>query len=319
MSQAVYLIAYLAIIVFISAVIKRIVHYIRSPLHVRWEIYPVAHDSKRASYGGSYLEEVDWWKKERNVSLIGELKVMIPEILFLKTVWENNRPLWYITYPFHLGLYLTIAFFALLIIGAIAQLSGVAAGPKVPLLMSTVMALTNLIGPVGFILAIIGAAGLIYKRVTSPGLRNYSTFSHFFNLILFIVTMGIAILTWLFIDPTFILARAFIVNLISFNISQINSSLFLLQVLLAVLTIAYIPLTHMSHFFMKYFLYHDIRWGDEPNINTPETDKKIGVVLNYPVSWSAPHIAGHGKETWAEVATFNPVAEPETGKEKVDE
>jgi hypothetical protein len=39
------------------------------------------------------------------------------------------------------------------------------------------------------------------------------------------------------------------------------------------------------------------------------------VVLNYPVSWGAPHIAGHGKTTWAEVATFNPVAEPEDKKE----
>ncbi len=44
-------------------------------------------------------------------------------------------------------------------------------------------------------------------------------------------------------------------------------------------------------------------------------DAKIGVVLNYPVTWSAPHIAGHGKKTWAEVATFNPVAKPESGKE----
>ena len=89
----------------------------------------------------------------------------------------------------------------------------------------------------------------------------------------------------------------------------------MVQVVIGVLTIAYIPLTHMSHFFMKYFLYHDIRWGDEPNINTPKTDAKIGIVLNYPVSWSASHIAGHGKETWAEVATFNPTSEPEEGKE----
>jgi nitrate reductase gamma subunit len=79
--------------------------------------------------------------------------------------------------------------------------------------------------------------------------------------------------------------------------------------------IAYIPLTHMSHFFMKYFLYHDIRWGDEPNVNNPKTESKINVVLNYNVSWSAPHIAGHGRNTWAEVATFNPMAVPEKKKE----
>jgi len=314
MSLLVYLITYLALVVFLVAIIKRVVHYLTNPLHVRWEIYPVAHEGKRASYGGSYLEEVDWWQKERKVSLIGELKVMIPEILFLKAVWENNRPLWFLTYPFHLGLYLTIAFLVLLAVGAIGQLSGSPVGSDSSL-MNAVGALTRLVGPVGFILTIIGALGLIIKRGTDPGLRNYSTTSHFFNLILFTVTMAIALIVWLSIDPAFTMARTFVANLISLDPAKVSSPLFLLQVLLAVLTIAYIPLTHMSHFFMKYFLYHDIRWGDEPNINTPETDKKIGVVLNYPVTWSAPHIAGHGKETWAEVATFNPVAKPEGGKE----
>ena len=314
MSQSIYLITYLAIVVFILASVRRIYKYLSNPIHVRWEIYPVAHDSERASYGGSYLEDVDWWQKERKVSRIGELKVMIPEILLLKAVWENNRPLWYLTYPFHLGLYLTVGFIGLLGIGAILELSSVAFEPET-LIYSIVTALTNVVGPIGFILAIIGAVGLIYKRVTDSGLKNYSTFEHFFNLALFIVTMGLAVLTWLVVDPNFTMARAFIADLISFEMTAISSNLFFLQVLLAVLTIAYIPLTHMSHFFMKYFLYHDIRWGDEPNIGTPKTDEKIGVVLNYPVTWSAPHIAGHGKETWAEVATFNPVAKPEEGKE----
>lgn len=314
MSLFIYLITYVAIAVFILASVKRIYHYVTNPVHVRWEIYPVAHEGKRASYGGGYLEEADWWQKEREVSRIGELKVMIPEILLLKAVWENNRPLWYLSYPFHLGLYLTIGFIGLLGIGAIFELLSAAPEPET-VLYSIVTALTNVVGPVGFVLAIVGAAGLIYKRATDAGLKNYSTFQHFFNLALFIVTMAVAVLTWLIVDPNFTMARTFMANLISFNTAATNSNLFFLQTILAALTIAYIPLTHMSHLFMKYFLYHDIRWGDEPNINTPNTDAKIGLVLNYPVSWAAPHIAGHGKETWAEVATFNPAAKPEEGKE----
>ncbi|MBW1892518.1 MAG: nitrate reductase [Deltaproteobacteria bacterium] len=316
MSTFIYLITYLSIIVFVSAVIKRIVHYITNPIHVRWELYPVPHEAGRASYGGSYLEDVDWWQKERKISRIGELKVMIPEMLFLKAVWENNRPLWYVTFPFHFGLYLTMGFIGLLIVGAGIELFGGIVGLGAGnLIFSAVGALTNFIGPAGFIMAIIGASGLIYKRITDPGLRNYATFEHFFNLCLFVAIFGVAILTWLFADPTFNMARTFVSNLVTFNFAAIASSLFLLQVLLIMVAIAYIPFTHMSHFFMKYFLYHDIRWGDEPNINTPETDAKIGVVLNYPVTWSASHIAGRGKKTWAEVATFNPAAEPETGKE----
>jgi len=311
MSLVVYLITYLSIIIFFMAVVKRSLRYLNNPQHVRWEIYPVAHDAKRASYGGSYLEDVNWWEKSRKKSLVGELKVMIPEIFFLKAVWEHNRPLWYLTYPFHLGLYFTVAFIVLLIIAAIANLT---AGSEMAL-MPLIESLTNIVGPVGFILVIIGALGLIYKRISDPGMRNYSNAEHFFNLILFIVAMVTAIFAWRLADPNFSMARTFLANLISFNLKPVESPLFLFQILLTVLTITYIPLTHMSHFFMKYFLYHHIRWGDEPNINTPKTDKKIGVVLNYPVTWSAPHIAGHGKETWAEVATFNPVARSEKEKE----
>ena len=307
MSLLVYVIAYLAAIVFISAVLYRFVCYVRNPMHLRWELYPVAHEGKRASYGGSYMEEVDWWKKPREISRITELKAMTQEIVLLKAVWDNNRPLWYLTYPFHLGLYLTGAFIALVGVGAIAQLAGIAIGP--------ITTLTKLIGLAGFILGLIGAVGLFCKRMTDPDMRDYSSFGHFFNLALFIITISIGILTWLFVDPTFNMARTFVANFISFNFAPIRSPLFLVQMLLASLLIAYIPLTHMSHFFMKYFLYHDIRWGDEPNVNDPVTQAKIGVVLNYPVTWAAPHIAGHGKNTWAEVATFNPAAEPETEKE----
>ncbi len=304
MSLFVYLITYIGIIIFCAAVLKRIISYINNPPHVRWELYPVAHETgEKAKYGGSYLEEVDWWKKPRKVSKINELKVMIPEILGLKAVHEYNRPLWFVTYPFHLGLYFTIMFMGFLVIGSFAQLFGMEA--------SIIMAIVKFTGPLGFILTICGAAGLLYKRVTDNNLKIHSSFEHYFNLMLFIVTMGLATLSWLFVDPDFIMARTFVAGLISFKLTPVASFLFLLQIIFIVATITYIPFTHMSHFFMKYFLYHDIRWDDKPNINSPETNAKINVVLNYPITWSAEHISGHNKNTWAEVATFNPEAEPE--------
>lgn len=312
MSLLAYIVTYAAIAVFLAAVIKRVVGYMKNPMHVRWELYPVAHEGKRAAYGGGYLEELDWWEKPREVSRIGELKVMIPEILFLKAVWEYKRPLWYVTYPFHLGLYFCVAFIGLLGAGAVLQLAGMPADAP---LMSVVSALTNLVGPAGFVLAFAGAAGLLYKRVRDPELRNYSSFEHYFNLVLFLVTLGVAILCWLLVDPTFAMSRTFTAGLISFKLTAVASPLFILQVLLAMVTIAYIPLTHMSHFFMKYFLYHDIRWGDAPNVNAPRTAAQIGAVLNYPVTWSAPHIRGDGKKTWADVATFIPAVETDAGKE----
>ncbi|KPA15306.1 nitrate reductase gamma subunit [Candidatus Magnetomorum sp. HK-1] len=307
MSIFIYLLGYLAVIVFFVAVIYRIINYVKKPMHVRWELYPVAHEGKRAAHGGSYLEDVDWWQKDRKKSLIGELKVMIPEIFLLKAVWEHNRPLWLPTYSFHLGLYLLCGFLALLHISAFGQIFG--CSESCIALMSP---LTIIMGASGIILCLAGSIMLIHKRLVEPELRKYSGLDHYVNLALFIVSTSVALITWLFIDSQFIMARDFIVNMLKFNFTPVPNNIFGLQMILAFIVIAYIPLTHMSHFFMKYFLYHDIRWGDEPNVNNLKTQAHIGKVLNYPVSWSASHIAGHGKTTWAEVATFNPVAQPES-------
>ncbi|MBI4831703.1 MAG: nitrate reductase, partial [Candidatus Lindowbacteria bacterium] len=116
-----YLITYAAFITFVVAVVVRIYKIETMPVHLRWELYPVAHEGKRAHYGGSYFEEVDWWTKPRHFSLIGELKGMIPEMLFIKALWENNRPLWYRSFPFHFGLYLLIGWAGLLVVGTVAQ------------------------------------------------------------------------------------------------------------------------------------------------------------------------------------------------------
>ena len=67
--------------------------------------------------------------------------------------------------------------------------------------------------------------------------------------------------------------------------------------------VAYIPLTHMSHFVAKFFAYHAVRWNDEPNLPGSEQEEMIKRVLGYPVSWAADHIRGDGKKTWADVAT----------------
>lgn len=246
--------------------------------------------------------------------MMGELSFMVPEILLLRGVWENNRSLWYRSYPFHLGLYLTAAFMGLVFLGGVLELFGFNLGSG-SVIGSIIIALTNVIGPAGFLLAICGAVALFHRRISDSSLREYSSFGHFFSLALFIVVMATAIATWLFADPGFAMARSFAAGLVGMKWSPIPSHLFTAQIVLGAILLAYIPITHMSHFFMKYFLWHDIRWGDEPNIDKPATDRKIGEVLNYPVTWSAPHIAISGKKTWAEIATHNPMAETENTKE----
>jgi len=309
MSQFAYVLTYLGLIVFVLATVRRIVAYKKNPQHLRWELYPVPHEGGgKASYGGSYLEDLEWWKKPREISRIGELSVMVPEMLFLKALWEHNRGLWLVSFPFHFGLYLTFGLVALLVIGAIAQLAGMSADSG---LLALVVGVSVVLGPVAFALTLLGGIGLLYRRMNDANLRNYASPEHRFNLVLFLATMGVALLTWAVADPSFEMARSFIAGLITFDLKEMSSPLFLLQVILAVLTLAYIPFTHMSHFFMKYFLYHDIRWEDKPNVNAPEIDEALGQELGFEPAWSASHIAIPGKKTWAEIATFNPAAEPE--------
>ncbi|MBD3854308.1 MAG: DNA alkylation repair protein, partial [Acidobacteria bacterium] len=135
MTTLVYVIAYLGIVFFLIAVAARFVFWSRMPMHLRWELYPVAHEGGgRAAYGGSYLEESDWWQKKRQVSLLGELKVMVPEILFLVALREHNPKLWTRSFPFHFGLYLVAAATILMMVGGVvaavmpASIGGPAAG-----------------------------------------------------------------------------------------------------------------------------------------------------------------------------------------------
>jgi nitrate reductase gamma subunit len=308
MSIVAYLIAYTAIVVFLGAVVAKIMAYKKLPQHVRWELYPVAHEEgERAKYGGSYYEDVDWWKKERSVSKLGELKVMIPEILLLKGVWEHNKPLWWVSFPFHFGLYLLSAFAGLLITGAILHAAGVSMVPGAGGIAGLVILLTKILGPISYGLCALGAVGLLVRRLTNLELRNYSSMGHYFNLILFIAVLGVATYTWRAIDPEFHQMRGFVYSLLTFKMIKFSSPLMATQMILIFALMAYIPLTHMSHFFMKYFLWHDIRWGDEPNINTPEIDKRIGENLGTAPTWAAEHVHADGKKNWVEVASFNPM------------
>ncbi len=300
-----HLLTYASFITFVVAVALRF-HKINSmPLHLRWELYPVAHEAKKAHYGGSYYEEVDWWTKPREVSLIAEMKGMIPEMLLIKALWENNRPLWYRSFPFHFGLYLLIGWAGLLVLGAIAQMTGLVIDPaSASVIGKGIHYLTFLSGAVGLILATFGAAALLHRRLTDEELDGYTSPSHIFNLAFFLVGLIIALIAFVTVDRSFALARGYIQSLITFRVSTpVGSTSVALQFAFFSLLMAYVPLTHMSHFIAKYFFYHKIRWDDEPNLPGSPMEKKIMAGLSLPMNWAAPHVNADGKKTWADIAT----------------
>ncbi len=97
-----YVLCYLSLGVFLVAVVARAAKLLSLPLHLRWELYPVAHERGKAHYGGSYFEDWEYWKKVRKKSMLGEIKVMAPEILLLEGVRRHNVSQWLRTWPFRL-------------------------------------------------------------------------------------------------------------------------------------------------------------------------------------------------------------------------
>ncbi len=301
-----YIVAYVAIAIFIVAVIARFVMWSKMPLHVRWELYPVAHEAKKAHYGGSYLEESEWWNKPREVSLLGELKVMIPEILFLVALKEHNPKLWIRSFPFHFGLYLVIGCTVVMMgTGLLAAIAPeLIAGGFGDLLRYVILGL----GAVGMALAIFGALGLLQRRLTDPALRDATSGADLFNLVFFIIAFGCAFASFLIVDRDFAITAAFVANLVTFNpvaLPGMDAAFYLPTISAALLSllVLYIPLTHMSHFVGKYFAYHAIRWNDAPNLKGGDQEEAINGMLVRPLTWSASHIKGDGTKRWADAAT----------------
>jgi hypothetical protein len=59
----------------------------------------------------------------------------------------------------------------------------------------------------------------------------------------------------------------------------------------------------MTHMFMKYFMWHGVRWDDTPARFNEGNRKSIASNMKRRVSWQAPHIHGASEQTWADVAS----------------
>jgi len=303
------LLSYLCLAVFALGAAVRVYKQFTLPLHLRWELYPVKHEAgEKAQYGGSYMEELNWWEKERKKSLVNELRFMIPEIFLLRGLREENRRLWNVSFPFHCGLYLLLGTLLLLFIGAIFMVFGLQFAPVSTHHSSFLYYLTILVGFIGLISGTVGTAGLLWRRMTDPELKNYSSFADYLNLFLFLIFFSVSLLAWLFHDPAFNGARAYVYSLLLFGripegMTSEGSFLGRLAVVLSSLLVAYIPFTHMSHMFMKYFMYHSVRWEDTPNLKGGKIEAAIWRNLGFRPTWAAAHIGADGKKTWKEIAT----------------
>ncbi|MFZ5787267.1 MAG: respiratory nitrate reductase subunit gamma [Acidobacteriota bacterium] len=283
---------------FFLGCLYKAVRYATMPMHVRWELYPVAHEKGKVAYGGSYFEDLDWWTKPRHVSKFGEFKTIAEEVLTLKQVHENNPPLWLPSLLFHYGLYLLFALGGVLLVGAVP---GVRELPGMWRLGGGT--LLGVWAGAGLVLGTLGCLGLLVRRLSNPALKNASTPADFLHLWLLLAVFVTSLASLAIADRQLAVAAAFVHGLVTVKPHAALPLVFVPQVVLLGVFLAYLPWSHMTHFFAKYFTWHSVRWDDAPNVGGTTYAAKAQKQLMRPVSWSAPHIKGDGKKTWADVAT----------------
>jgi nitrate reductase gamma subunit len=280
--------AYVALFVFAVGFIWRASRIAKMPVHLRWELAPVPHEKSRASYGGSYLEEFEWWTKPREKSLLNEGFYMFQEIVFLKGVWERNRPLWLWSFPFHFGMYLLVGMVICLVL---TSLGVTFLGP-----------VAQWLGGVGYVFGTVGALGLLAKRFYDPKLKPFAAPSSYFNLVFLaavFVSGGIALSAGDFLASM----TSFVGAFFTANTSVALGTSASVHIALGMLFLVYLPFTYMMHFVAKYFMYHEVRWNDEPIRENAQMQEEVKTLLGQPVTWAALHLGADGKKNWVDIAT----------------
>ena len=305
MAMAVYLALYGGLGFFLAGCLWRIYTYAHTPLHLRWELYPVPHEEPhRVEHGGSYFESGDWWLSPQAVHHRREWTTMLREILFLRGLWEFNRPLWLPSFLFHFGLYLVIAAIGL---GALSILPGALMHSHASAFLSFALVLAcKWAASAAILLILAGALLLLYRRIADPALKNYTRPGDLFNLAFFIAAF--ALLGAGLLQGTAPM-EAILRGALHFDLGIRAAAAPSLGIVLASLLLAYIPFTHMAHFIAKYFTWHSVRWDDRRNPRNGPLEHKIATFLRLRPTWAAPHMGADGKKSWADIAASNPAEE----------
>ncbi len=305
---------YFSYVFVVIAYTVKVWKYFTIPKGVRWELYPVAtEDAKKFKYGGSYFEEPEFWTKPIHKSQIRGIWDMAKKYLTMWGYFRRVRSYWFALYPWHIGFYLIVLFHGLSLLGAILiKAAGleIAAGSAhvgglILYYVTIVVALSS------FSLGTIGSIGLLIKRTVDEDLRDYASPQNYFNYVFCLAVFVSGLVSYAVADATFAGYREFWVGLISLKGVNVQVAEYVHIMLFSVFLI-YLPFTRSTHYITNILAFFKVRWNDEPNFGSPETDAKLAEALNWQVSWAAPHI--QTGQSWADTVTNLPPAENEEGK-----
>jgi nitrate reductase gamma subunit len=288
-----HIVTFGAIIFFLAIFVYRMAAFARLPIHLRWELAPIPHEKGKGDYGGSYLEEYEYWRQPRRTSIIAPVIYMLQEIFLLKGIWKNNRTLWPLSFSLHTGIYILVITLLLQVLNAVLIISKITGAVlNVTLTIAVVLALT------GFILGGVGAIGLILKRAMDVNYRPFTTFTRYFHLVFLGLVFLSGIYAWAATDDFARTASTFIKDVVTLDSGITVAFPLSMHIIILLLFIIYLPLTDMVHFLAKFFTYHHVRWNDAPQ--DEKMTAELRDLLSQPVGWSAAHVPAEGQKSWAE-------------------
>ncbi len=141
-------------IVFLYAL--KIARYLRMPVNLRWELYPLGFKEKLKILG-EYLSFSEYFKRKKTY--------------------------WLFLYPWHMG------FVALILFHLFCFLSGLWGG-------EALFRITALVGVISFLSGLFGGIGLFIKRLKDRDLRPYTSFTNFFTYVFTILLFSSGLLAY---------------------------------------------------------------------------------------------------------------------------
>jgi len=301
------IITYFAYVFIVTMYTIKVVKFLKLPVHIRWDLYPVIHEPNYR-YGGSYFEEPEWWTKSRKRHRLRGFLYLLKDNFYLGDYYVRNRSYWLSLYPWHAGFILIIGFHIFCFLAAVTMALGLdVAASSASAFGRGAYYVILVTGVASFILGAFGSIGLFIQRLTDAGLRMYATFLNYFNYGFFLVVFLSGLYSWYFEDPTFAEYREYWKSLVTLHVPVVEAAS-AVHILFFALFLIYLPYTKSMHYISRFLAFFRIRWDDEPNVRGGEMEKRLQKLLSQKVTWGAPHI--QSGSTWARVAT----EVPESGK-----
>lgn len=297
------LFTYFAYVFVVAAYARKVAKMVKMPLHLRWELYPVVTEEGRP-YGGSYLEEKEWWQEPRRKRWLRGVWYLLKDYFLMEEYYKQKRGYWAFLLAWHLGFISIILFHVLCFFSALfgvlgIEISALSANPLGVFLYYVSL----LVGGFSFVVGSVGAVGVMVARRVDADLRAYSFPQAYFNYLFTLVVFLSAFYAWVYVDPHFEEYRSFWEGLITLSpVGVAPAAAF--HIVVFNLFLIYLPFTRSTHYILKFLAYFGIRWDDEPNLPGGRLESKIKEQLQWRVSWSAPHVQS-GK-SWEEVVAELP-------------